>query len=81
VIGWARQNDAVVFLVWDEGKKGLKLPFYAVGSGVKSGYQGKLPYSHRSLVKTVERIFGLPELEPVKSANDLSDLFEPGTLP
>lgn len=81
VLAWAKNNEAVVFVTWDEGKKGLKLPFYAAGAGVKAGYEGKVEYSHRSIIKTVERIFGLPTLESVKSANDLADLFAPGTLP
>ncbi|MCA3560679.1 MAG: hypothetical protein IOC82_06565 [Aestuariivirga sp.] len=81
VIDWAETNRAVVFVVWDEGKRGLKLPFYAAGAGVKEGYVGKAAYSHRALVKTIGRIFGLPELDTVKSANDLSDLFQPGALP
>lgn len=81
VIGWAKKNDAVVFVVWDEGKRGLKLPFYAAGAGVKEGHVSNVAYSHRSLVKTIGRIFRLPELDSVKRANDLSDLFEPGVLP
>ena len=80
VIDWAKQNDSVVFVVWDEGKKELKLPFYAAGAGVKAGYESKLAYSHRSLVKTITRIFGLPELASTKSARDLADMFEPDAL-
>jgi hypothetical protein len=81
VIDWARMNDAVVFVVWDEGRKGLKIPFYAAGAGVKAGHESKVDYSHRSVVKTIGRIFGLPPLDAVKSANDLGDMFEPGALP
>lgn len=81
VIDWAKANDAVIFLVWDEGKRGLTMPFYALGAGVKPGHESKVEYSHRSLVKTVGRIFGLPELAAVKDANDFADLFEKGALP
>ena len=81
VIDWARNNEAVVFVVWDEGRKGLKLPFYAVGHGIRPGYESKVTYSHRSLVKTILRIFRLPVLDAVKTANDLSDMFEAGVLP
>ena len=80
VVDWARKNDAVVFVVWDEGKRGLKLPFYAAGAGVKEGYESDVPYSHRSVVKTIARIFGLPPLPSVRTANDLADLFKPGVL-
>jgi len=80
VVDWAKQNDAVVFVVWDEGQRGLKLPFYAAGVGVKQGHESKVAYSHRSLVKTIGRIFGLPQLASVKTANDLADMFKPGVL-
>ena len=78
VIDWAKQNDAVVFIVWDEGKRGLTLPFYAAGAGVKANFESRVPYTHRSVVKTIQRIFGLPVLASVKKANDLADMFEPG---
>lgn len=81
VIDWASANDAVIFVMWDEGKKGLKLPFYAAGAGVKQGYASVARYSHRSVVKTIGRIFGLPELDAVKGATDLSDMFAKGVLP
>jgi len=81
VIDWAKHNDAVIFVVWDEGKKGLEIPFYAAGAGVKANYTSKVPYSHRSLVKTIARIFGLRALDSVRSASDFADMFEPGRLP
>lgn len=81
VLSWARQNEAVVFVVWDEGKRGLRLPFYAAGAGVKAGHESKVAYSHRSLVKTIGRIFGLPPLDSVTGAKDMTDLFHPGVLP
>jgi hypothetical protein len=81
VIDWAKQNDAVVFIVWDEGKRGLTLPFYAAGAGVKANFESRVPYTHRSVVKTIQRIFGLPVLASVTKANDLADMFEPGALP
>ena len=81
VLDWAKSNDAVVFVMWDEGHKGLRIPFYAAGAGVRVNYQGHVAYSHRSVVKTIERIFGLPVLDTVKSATDLGDLFKPGALP
>ena len=81
LLSWARQNKGVVFLVWDEGDDSDRIPFYAAGWGVKRGYDSKVRYSHRSVVKTVERILGLPILEAVKDANDLSDMFEQGALP
>lgn len=81
VLDWAKHNDAVIFVVWDEGRKGLEIPFYAAGAGVKANYTSKVRYSHRSLVKTIGRIFRLPALDSVRSANDFADMLEPGTLP
>lgn len=81
VLSWAQHNKAVIFIVWDEGKTTKTLPFFAAGWGIKTDYVSHVDYSHRSLIKTVERIFGLPVLESVKDANDFSDLFKPGFLP
>lgn len=81
LLTWARANKAVVFIVWDEGNASDRIPFYAAGWGVKPNYESKLRYSHRSLLKTVERMLGLPELESVSDAADLSDMFEPGVIP
>ena len=81
LLAWAKDNKAVVFVMWDEGDGGTLLPFYAAGWGVKKDYESKLRYSHRSVLKTVERIFSLPVLPAVKDATDLADMFEPGILP
>ena len=48
---------------------------------VKPGYTSTVAFTHSSLVKTIEEIFGLPILSTVASANDFADLFQPGTLP
>lgn len=81
LLPWARQNDAVVFVMWDEGSRSPKMPFFAAGAGVRQGHQSDVSYSHRSVLRTVERIFGLPVLPAVSDATDLSDMFEPGVLP
>lgn len=81
VLAWAKDNKAVVFLVWDEGSTTKTVPFFAAGYGVKPGYESKTRYSHRSIIKTTERIFGLPALKSVTDASDFADMFEPGILP
>lgn len=80
MIDWVNGHDGVIFLVWDEGHETRKLPFLAIGPQVKSGYAGTVPYDHGSVIKTVERIFGLPYLATVAPKNDLSDLFKPGAF-
>jgi len=41
----------------------------------KVGYQNTIHYTHGSLLRTVEEIFGLPLLGDAKNQTDLSDLF------
>jgi len=53
----------------------------AIGPVIKNGYSSGVTFTHSSLVKTVEEIFGLPILPTVASANDFGDLFKPGALP
>jgi hypothetical protein len=80
LLSWARQNQGVVFVVWDESSPGKRVPFFAAGWGVKQDYESKLLYSHRSVLKTIERLLGLPVLDTVRSVADLADMFEPGVL-
>ena len=75
ILAYASAHAGVVFLAWDEGDTTGKMPFVALGPTVKAGYAGSVTYSHSSLVKSIEEIFGLPLLSTAASANDLSDLF------
>jgi phosphatidylinositol-3-phosphatase len=80
MIDFVDTHSGVIFLAWDEGKETQRIPFLAIGKSVKKGFAGGEPYDHRSIIKTVEKIFGLPVLEKVKGSRDLSDLFEAGAL-
>lgn len=81
LIAYANANDGVIFIAWDEPVGGSTLiPFIAIGPQVKPGYASSVRFTHSSLTKTVEEIFGLPILPTVSSANDLSDLFQPGAF-
>jgi phosphatidylinositol-3-phosphatase len=80
MIGWANGNSGVIFLAWDEGHETRKLPFLAIGPQVRKGYAGTVSYDHGSIIRTVERIFGLPLLKTVAGSNDLGDLFQPGAI-
>jgi len=73
-------DDAVIFLTWDEGDSSNVIPFFAIGEHVKGGHTSTVTYSHSSLLKSVEKLLGVPVLPAVESANDLADLFEPGVL-
>ena len=81
LIDYVSRNAGVIFLTWDEGDRTGTIPFLAIGPGVKAGYAGSVPYTHSSLVKSVEQILRLPTLATVSDANDLSDLFKPGQYP
>ena len=81
IITWANSHSAVIFITWDEGSSTTKMPFLAVGPGVKVGYAGGVSYTHSSIIKSVEEILGLPFLATVSGSNDLADLFQPGFFP
>ena len=81
IISWANTHSAVIFLTWDEGSSTTKIPFLAIGPGVKANYAGGVSYTHSSIVKSVEEILGLPILSKVSGSNDLADLFNAGFFP
>ncbi len=79
ILSYANSHDGVVFLTWDEGSSTNLIPFMALGSHVVPGASPTM-FTHSSLLKTVEEIFGVPVLPTVTAANDFADMFEPGTL-
>jgi phosphatidylinositol-3-phosphatase len=78
MIAYVNAHSGVIFLVWDEGKETRNIPFLAIGPHVKKGFAGNALYDHGSIIKTVEKLFGLPVLEAVKGSRDLRDLMEGG---
>lgn len=81
IINYATTHAGIVFITWDEGNATGKMPFLAVGPGVKAGYAGAVSYDHGSLLKSVEEILGLPLLSTASSKNDFTDLFNAGFFP
>jgi hypothetical protein len=81
LIAFVEAHQGVLFIVWDEGEGTSQIPFIAIGSGVKPGHAGTVTYTHSSMIKSVERILGLPYLPAVASSPDFSDLFRPGSFP
>lgn len=81
LIAFVNAHEGVLFIVWDEGATSAVIPFLALGPHVKAGYAGGVPYDHRSLVKSIEKILGLPFLPAVAAANDFGNLFEAGLFP
>lgn len=81
IIAWANTHAGAIFLTWDEGSATTKMPFLAIGPGVKANFTGTVSYDHGSLVKSIEEIFGLPTLATVAGKNDLANLFQAGFFP
>lgn len=82
IIDHLNAHQGVLIIVWDEppGSTGT-LPLIVVGPHVKPGAISSVRYTHGSLVRTVEQIFGLPVLAAVSSESAFSDLFEAGMFP
>jgi hypothetical protein len=81
IIDWATKNAGVIFIIWDEGDDTLKLPFFAVGAGVKPNHDSGVAFNHGSLIRSVEEIFDLPILPTVSQNNNFADLFKAGSFP
>ena len=81
IISYANANDGAIFLTWDEGEGTKKMPFIAIGPHTRTGYAGKVKYTHSSQLKSIERILGLPVLSTVSGDTDFTDLFVDGFFP
>jgi phosphatidylinositol-3-phosphatase len=77
LIDFMNAEGGVVFLTWEEAGRSGHMPFIAIGPDVKPGYAGAVPYTHSSMLKTVEEMLGLPILPTVADATSLDDLFLP----
>jgi alpha-D-xyloside xylohydrolase len=80
----AYQNNGLLVIVWDEGGGGSDGP---IGCIVLSplakggGYHSTVRYTHGSLLRTWEKIFGVTPLAGAGIAPDLGDLFNSGAIP
>ena len=74
----AYTNGGVIFILWDEGVSSANNPsgLIVVSSLARAGYSNSVAYTHASMVRTVQEIFGLsPWLRQAATASNLSDLF------
>jgi hypothetical protein len=74
------QQGGAVFIVWDEGAGSTSdgpIGLIALSPAAKGhGYSSAVPYTHSSLLLTLQEIFGVrPLLGDAVNATDLSDLF------
>jgi phosphatidylinositol-3-phosphatase len=76
----AYRDGGVLFITWDEGEGGADGPIglIALSPFAKGqGYTNSVRYTHSSLLRTVQEIFGVtPLLGDAANATDLSDLFQ-----
>ena len=85
LIAYAKANQGVIFLNWDEPEGTPTQPFLVIGPHVKSaGYKSTLRYDMSSVLKSMQRIFAVTPLlghAADASTNDLSDFFAAGFFP
>ena len=77
----AYKNGGVLFIVWDEGDEILgnasdgPIGMIVLSPLAKKGYTNQTAYTHSSMLRTIEEIFGVPLLRDAKNATDLSAFF------
>jgi len=74
----AYKAGGALFIVWDEAESGDgPIPFLVLSPYAKGhGYRGNVPYTHSSMLRTLEEIFGVsPLLGDAAKASSLRDLF------
>ena len=75
----AYTNNGAIFIVWDEGSGSSSIGLICLSPLAKGGgYASNVTYTHSSLLRTVQEVFGVtPLLRDAANATDLSDLFKP----
>jgi phospholipase C len=85
IINYANANHGVVLLTWDEPEGTPTQPFIVIGPNMKSaGYKSTVRYDMSSVLKSMQRIFGVTPLlghAADASTNDLADFFTAGSFP
>ncbi len=75
----AYMNGGIVFITWDEGEGGDgPIGMIVLSNSTKGGgYSNTIHYTHSSMLRTIEEIFGVtPLLGDAAKATDLRDLFK-----
>ena len=73
----AYKAGGAIFIVWDESEGGnAPIGLIALSPFAKPGYAGTIPYTHSSLLRTVQDVFALrPFMRDAANATSLEDLF------
>ena len=75
----AYKNNGALMITWDEGGSGSDGPigFILLSPQAKgNGYYNNFRYTHGSLLRSLETIYGVPLLNDANNQTDLSDLFK-----
>lgn len=72
--------NSVIFLTWDEGTTttggGGRVPMIVISPLAKSGYRSATPYNHYSLLRTIEKAWGMPALGHAGAASPMAEFFK-----
>lgn len=76
----AYKNGGVLFVLFDEADgigsaQDGPIPMIVLSAKAKVNYKNAIKYTHSSMLRTLEAIFGVPYLRGAMSSNDLSDFF------
>jgi phosphatidylinositol-3-phosphatase len=78
----AYKDNGVIFILWDEGDaSGIggstdgPIGLIVVSPLAKKGFSTSTPYTHSSMLHTLEEIFGVPYLRGAMGAPSLSEMF------
>jgi hypothetical protein len=77
----AFKDDGLLIVLWDEGDESIgnasdgPIPALFISANAKKGFASMTPYTHSSMLRTIETIFGVPYLGGAKTATDLSEMF------
>ncbi|MGZ3474221.1 MAG: alkaline phosphatase family protein [Polyangiales bacterium] len=78
ILGSKAFATSALFITWDENENSdQNIGMIALSPFAKKGYVNHVDYSHSSLLRSVQDIFGLrPYIRDAENANGLNDLFE-----
>jgi hypothetical protein len=78
----AYKDNGAIFIVWDEGDEKLlqtasdgPIGMIALSPLAKPGFSSTTAFTHSSMLRTVETIFGVPFLRGAMGATDLGEMF------
>ncbi len=78
----AYKDNGVIFLLWDEGDEALlqsasdgPIGLIAISPLAKVGFSTSTAFTHSSMLRTLETIFGVPYLRAAQTAPSLGEMF------